>query len=153
MKTIMKLDDLTTITQLTDFLSGTQTVAFSVIDDKDACYRWIQRELVKFRYLTFPRADKGAVMCYLMKVSDYSRQQITRLVAQYRRTGRLQRRQRTVAAFTRKYTAQDIRLLAAMDERHDTPCGPAVKKLCERACEVFDEVQFVAWMEPALGEA
>lgn len=138
----MKLDDLTTITQLTDFLSGTQAVAFSVIDDKDACYRWIQRELVKFRYLTLPRADKGAVMRYLMKVSGYSRQQLTRLVAQYRRTGRLQRRQRTVAGFARKYTAQDILLLAAMDERHGTPCGPAVKKLCERACEVFDEVQY-----------
>lgn len=142
MKTIMKLDDLTTIAQLTDFLSGTQAVAFSVIDDKDACYRWIQRELVKLRYLTLPRTDKGVVMRYLMKVSGYSRQQLTRLVAQYRRTGRLQRRQRTVAGFTRQYTAQDIRLLAAMDERHGTPCGPAVKKLCERACKVFDEVQY-----------
>ena len=36
-----------------------------------------------------------------------------------------------------------IRLLAAMDERHDTPCGPAVKKLCERACEVFGEAEYV----------
>ena len=36
MKTIMKLEDLTTIDQLTDFLSGTQVVAFSVISDKDA---------------------------------------------------------------------------------------------------------------------
>jgi len=34
MKTIMKLKDLTTIDQLTDFLSGTQTVAFSVISNK-----------------------------------------------------------------------------------------------------------------------
>ena len=42
----MKLEDLTSIDQLTDFLSGTQTVAFSVISDKDACYRWIQGELV-----------------------------------------------------------------------------------------------------------
>ena len=48
MKTIMKLEDLKTIDQLTDFLSGTQAVAFSVISDTDACYRWIQGELVKF---------------------------------------------------------------------------------------------------------
>jgi hypothetical protein len=34
MKTIMKLEDLTTIDQLEDFLSGTQAVAFSVISDK-----------------------------------------------------------------------------------------------------------------------
>jgi len=49
------------------------------------------------------------------------------------------RRQRTVSGFKLKYSEQDIRLLAAMDERHDTPCGPAVKKLCEQACEVFGQ--------------
>ena len=38
----MKLEDLKTITQLTEFLSGTQAVAFSIILDKDDCYRWIQ---------------------------------------------------------------------------------------------------------------
>ena len=44
-----------------------------------------------------------------------------------------------------------------MDERHkvraparegplgdDTPCGPAVKKLFERACEVFGQTQYTA---------
>ena len=40
----MKLEDLTTIDQLEDFLSGTQAVAFSVISDKEACY--IQRAAV-----------------------------------------------------------------------------------------------------------
>jgi len=57
----MKLEDLTTIDQLVDFLSGTQAVAFSVISDKDACYRWIQGELVKFRYLRLSRQGKGVV--------------------------------------------------------------------------------------------
>ena len=46
MKTIMKLEDLATIEQLTDFLSGTQAVAFSIISNKDECYRWIQGGLV-----------------------------------------------------------------------------------------------------------
>src|SRR5680860_999971 len=27
-------------------------------------------------------------------------------------------------------------------ERHDTPCGPAVKKLCERAFEVFGQMEY-----------
>jgi len=142
MKTIMTLEDLTTIDQLEDFLSGTQAVVFSVLSDKDACYRWIQRELVKFRYLKLSRQGKGVVIRYLVKISGYSRQQLTRLIGQYRKTGRLQRRQRTVSGFKSKYTEKDIRLLAAMDERHDTPCGPAVKKLCERACEVFGQMEY-----------
>jgi hypothetical protein len=65
MKTIMKFEDLTTIDQLENFLSGTQAVAFSVISDKDACYRWIQGELVKFRYLRLSRQGKGAVILSL----------------------------------------------------------------------------------------
>jgi len=142
MKTIMKLDDLITIDQLRDFLSGTQAVAFSVLGDKDASYRWIQGELVRFRYLTLARQDKGVVIRYLMKVSGYSRQQLTRLVAQYRDTGQLRRRQRTVAGFASRYTAEDIRLLATTDERHETPCGPAVKKLCERAYAVFGQKEY-----------
>ena len=116
----MKLEDLTTIDQLTDFLSGTQAVAFSVISDKDACYRWIEGELIKFRYLKRSRQGKGVVIRYLMKISGYSRQQLTRLIAQYRKTGRIRRHQRTTSGFKQKYTEQDIRLLAAMDERHDT---------------------------------
>jgi transposase InsO family protein len=144
MKTIMKLEDLTTIDQLEDFLSGTQAVAFSVISDKDTCYRWIQGELVKFRYLRLSRHGKGVVIRYLIKVSGYSRQQLTRLIAQYRKAGRLRRRQRTVAGFKPRYTGQDIRLLAEMDERHGTPCGPAVKKLCERACEVFGQAEYAS---------
>ena len=84
MQTIMKLEDVTTVVQLTDFLSGTQAVAFTVLSDKDACYRWIQGELVKFQPLMRARRDKGVVIRYLMKVSGYSRQQITRLIRQYR---------------------------------------------------------------------
>jgi transposase InsO family protein len=144
MKTIMKLEDLTTVDQLTDFLSGTQAVAFSVLGNTDAGYRWIQGVLVKFQYLTLSRKDKGVVIRYLVKISGYSRQQLTRLIRQYRKGGSLQRRQRTVQGFARRYNAQDIGLLAAMDERHDTPCGPAVKKLCERACVVFGQGEYAA---------
>ena len=103
MKTIMKLEDVTTVAQLTEFLSGTQAVAFTVLSDTDACYRWLQGELVKFRFPELSRSDKGVVIRYLMKVSDYSRQQITGLIRQYRQTGTLKRRQRTVAGFTCGY--------------------------------------------------
>ena len=142
MQTLMNLDNLTSIDQLAEFLSGTQTVAFSVLSNPAARYEWVQKTLVRFRYPTLSRRHQGVVIRVLTKVSGYSRQQITRLIAQYRKTGTLKRRQRTVTGFTQKYTSADIGLLAAMDQRHDTPCGPAVKKLCERALLVFGQTEY-----------
>ncbi len=53
----MKLEDLTTVDQLADFLAGTQAVVFLIISDKDASDHCIQGELVKFRYLALSRSD------------------------------------------------------------------------------------------------
>jgi hypothetical protein len=89
MKTIMNAEDLTTVDQLIAFLEGTQPVAFQVVSDKDSRYHWVQQTLVKFHSLSLSKPDKGVLIRYLMKISGYSRQQITRLARQYRDTGRL----------------------------------------------------------------
>ena len=138
----MSIEDLTTIDQVTAFLEGTQRVIFEVPKDKDIRYQWVQRILVKFHYLSLSRPDKGVLIRYLMRLSGYSRQQLTRLIKQYRDTGRLVRRQSTVNGFARRFTAEDIRLLAAMDERHNTPNGLTMKKLCERAYTVYDQAKY-----------
>ncbi len=138
----MKLNALTTLGQVAAFLSGTQPVTFSVLSTKAECYQWIQANLLTFEYLTLSKPHKGLVCRYLEKVSGYSRQHLTRLIHQYRQTGRVLRCPRTVQGFARRYTEEDIRLLAAMDARHDTPCGPAIKKLCERAWQLFGEAEY-----------
>ena len=79
---------------------------------------------------------------FLIKITGYSRQQITRLVKQYRDTGKIERQQRTYQGFERLYTNEDIRLLASLDERHNTLSGPATKKLCERAHQLFNQTQY-----------
>ena len=127
---------------MADFLAGTQPVTFSVLSTKEESYQWIQGNLLRFEYLTLSKPDKGLVCRYLEKVSGYSRQHLTRLIHVYRQSGCVTRRQRSVQGFARRYTVEDIRLLAAMDARHDTPCGPAVKKLCERAWQLFGEVKY-----------
>lgn len=54
-KAIVKLDNLTTIDQLTHFLLEAQAVAFLVTNDKVGCHRRTQQALIKFRYLTLNR--------------------------------------------------------------------------------------------------
>ncbi len=142
MKTIMILSDLTTIEQLEQFLQGSQTCAYTILSNKNERYRWIRKTLVQFHYMTLRKSDKGVVIRYIIQMSGYSRQQITRLIKQYTKTGKITHRQQTNKGFKRRYTDADIRQLAVLDELHQTPSGPVVKKLCERAYEIFNDVTF-----------
>jgi hypothetical protein len=133
MKTIMTLNSLTTIDQLAHFLDGSQICAYQVQSSAEERYKYIQKTLVQFRYYQLKKQEKGVVIRYLMKISGYSRQQITRLIRQYRTTGKCERKQQTVRGFSRRYSDADIHLLSELDELHETPCGAVMKILCIRA--------------------
>ena len=104
-----------TLEQVRQFLDGTGAIDL-VIETMKERYDWIRDTLIRFRYRHLGKADKGLLLDFLQKVSGYSRIQVKRLVKQYLKTGRLQRRQRTAKGFSRKYTLEDIRLLARTDE-------------------------------------
>jgi hypothetical protein len=142
MKTIMSLEQLTTLDAIKKFLDGTQAVAFNVATDKSERYRWIQQALVKHRYLLLGKTDRGAVTRYLMKVTGYSLAQTKRLIRQYVKTGTVSVKPARRNGFKRAYTEVDIRLLASMDERHGQPSGPVLKKLCERAYQRFGQADY-----------
>ena len=138
----MNDSQIETLEQVRQFLNGAAVMEIS-ISSKTECYQWIQGTRVRFRYLTLGKADRGLIRRYhLQQISGYSRAQIARLIKQYQKTGRIQRRQRTVKGFSSKYTREDIRLLAQLDELHGTLSGPATKKLCERAWQVFKQAAY-----------
>jgi len=135
----MRNKNISTIGALKNFLQGSQPVAFSVLGDKTERYNFIRKTLVKFNYISLSKKDKSIVIRYLLKMTEYSRQQLTRLIKQYIKTGKINWTPCRCNGFTKKYTNNDILLLAKTDELHDTPCGHAVKKLCERAHDQFDD--------------
>ncbi len=141
MVTYMNDKKIETLDDVRAFLAGTAQIEFS-IEGKEARYRWIEQTLRRLKYRSLARRERGLVLRYLERVSGYSRQSITRLVAQYRQTGKLRRRQRTVAGFQRYYMPKDARLLAELDELHGMPCGAAAKKLCERMYRVHGDARF-----------
>lgn len=137
----MNTTQFKTLKQIEDFLSATQEGAFSM-PTKAARYGFIQTTLKRFKYRQLSKGEKGLLLRFLSRVSGYSKVQIKRLVKQYRRTGKCQRKQRTATPFTRKYTTADIRLLAQTDKWHGTLSGPATKKLFERAYTLFDDPRY-----------
>ncbi|WP_087870413.1 hypothetical protein [Bathymodiolus platifrons methanotrophic gill symbiont] len=139
----MNLKALKNTEELQTFLDGSQAVAFSIPGDKKARYYFIQSTLKQFHYRALNKRQKGIVIRFLLQVTGYSLQQITRLIQQYLKAGVVQQRgTNKPPGFKRKYTATDIALLAEMDERYNTPSGAVIKKLCERAYSIFDETQY-----------
>ena len=139
----MKLDNLKTVTEMEAFLAGNQPIAFAVASSKDERYQFVEDILKRFRYAQLKRREKGAVIKFLRKISGYSRQQLTRMIERHNERGVLQRFHKTINGFEQIYQARDIRLLAELDQRHDTPNGFRVKKLCERAYHEFDEQAYL----------
>ena len=132
---------LHTIAQVRAFLGGTTAIAFRV--PKAERYRFIERVLTRLGYARHGRAAKGVLLRYLERMTGLSRQQVTRLVRQYRTDGTLSHRHRPPQhGFLRRFTATDVAVLADMDARHSTVSGPATKKLMERAFLVFKDARF-----------
>ena len=140
----MNLDELTTLEAIDAFLSGTQPVIFSVLSGKADRYRWLEKTLVKWRYHQRSRTEKGQLLLFMERVSDYSRPQLNRLISQHRQTGRIRWHPARGNGFKRCYTDADIRRLAQMDKLHGSPSGAVIKKLCERAFQLFDQTEYCA---------
>lgn len=138
----MKLDALNNLSDISNFLCGSQAILFTVLSDKDERYNQVEMILKRFNYTHLSRSDKGVLIKFLMKISGYSRQQITRMIKRYLEYGFLRRHQKTTNGFERQYTDNDTRLLAKIDKLHDTPNGLRVKKLCERAYHEFGDKDF-----------
>ena len=123
------------------FLNGTTGIEFSYNSSKER-YRWIAKTLKRFGYFSLTKKDKGIVQAYILKVTAFSRQHLTRLVKQYNQkhwigSSRAKRNQ-----FTTKYLREDVSLLAEVDKCHDVLSGPATKKLLVRACQVFNDPSY-----------
>ncbi len=138
----MSINQLKTVEELEQFLLGTQPVAFCIEGNVSAVYQWVQKTLVSFEYLKQKKCVKGIITQYLIKITGYSRQQIVRLIQQYRETGMVLLHYQTEHQFNKKYTSKDIRLLAQLDTWHQTLSGPATKKLCERAMICFGQTEY-----------
>lgn len=142
MRAIMKLDTIDTLEAIEKFLDGNQPVAFSILGDKHERYQFIRTTLVTFSYISASKQAKGLLRRFLVKITGYSIPQITRLIARHQQTGRLEWHPSRTNGFSQKYKDSDVRLLAKVDELHDTPCGQMIKTLCERAVNVFNDQSY-----------
>ena len=132
---------LQTVEQVRQFLEGSEAVEFRGLTAKEKYY-WIEEVLIRFRYPRLKRAEKGVIRRYVGKVTGYSRSQVSRLVAEYKRTGQLKKTEYRRHRFPRKYTLSEVGLLARADELHGWLSGPATRRVMEREYEVYGHTEF-----------
>ena len=129
--------------QVRAFVSGVDPISFT-LTDRHAAYEWMADTLRQFGYARCKRSEKGILRRYLHKVTGFSRAQVARCIKQFTADGgRIKdRRHAPAVPFVRRYTVEDIRLLAEMDALHGTLSGTTTRKLCERAFKVHGEARF-----------
>lgn len=73
-----------TVEQVRQVLEGTQALQFRAAEDDEGRYQWIDAVLRRLDYRQLQRAERGAVLAYLQRLSGYGRAQVTRLVSRAR---------------------------------------------------------------------
>ena len=137
----MNDEKLQTVEQVKQFLEGSEALEFKGLSAEEK-YKWIEITLVRFSYIRLKKADKGVIRQYIQKITGYSRAQVSRLIAEYKRTGRLKKTEYRRHRFPRKYTPSEVQLLAITDELQGWLSGPATKKIMEREYEVYGHLKF-----------
>jgi len=133
--------NLQTIEQVRQFLGGSEALEFRALSVGEK-YDWIEEVLLRFSYHRLKRAEKGVIRRYIKRITGYSRSQVSRLITEYKRRGRLRRTIYKRHRFPRKYAPADVTLLAKTDELHGWLSGPATKKIMEREYEVYGHTKF-----------
>ena len=142
MNIIVSTEELNTINDLTKFIDGNQKAAYAILGNKSEKYSWINRTLIKFQYYKLKKHEKGIVIKYLMTVTRYSRQQITRLIKKHINTGEIKHNQSNNNGFKKQYDKNDIAALAKIDEIHGSLNGKATKRLCYRAYHNYNDKNY-----------
>ncbi|HUS04312.1 MAG TPA: DDE-type integrase/transposase/recombinase [Dehalococcoidia bacterium] len=133
--------NLQTIEQVGQFPGGSEALEFRALSAGEK-YDWIEEVMIRFRYHRLNRAEKGVIRRYIGRITAYSRSQVSRLITEYKRRGRLKRMPYRRHRFPRKYTPADVILLAKTDELHGWLSGPATKKIMERECQIYGHSEF-----------
>lgn len=142
----MNVSRLETIEQIQEFVNGTAEVPFTNPSDELTLHTFVTTVMKRYRYFELPKGQRGVLSAYMRRMTGYSRQHLSRLIAQYRDTKTLKPGKRASrTSFAHVYGPEDVALLAEIDALHDTLSGPVTKALLIRAATIFGDSRY-AWL-------
>jgi transposase InsO family protein len=127
--------------QIRAFLEGSEKVEFEG-RNREEVYGWVNQTLRQQRYGELKRSGRGLMRRYLAKMTGLGRAQITRMVTLYQSGEEVKPKPYRRSRFARRYTREDIALLAEVDAAHEVLSGPATRKILQRAYYDFQESEY-----------
>jgi hypothetical protein len=142
MKINMNDSRITNISQLRDFLKGTQKFDLSLrngsIEEK---YCFIDKTIDRLKYNKFSKKDKRIVVYYLKKFTGYKGGNLYRLISRAKK-GELSRKTYQRKNPNKKYKKEDIKLLEITDAFHLRLNSLATKEILRREYELFGKKEY-----------
>lgn len=123
------------------FVSASEEIRFEGAN-RGQVYGWVERVLVEHEYAQQGKAARGLLRRYIEKMTGLSRAQVTRLIARYSASGRVEPTVYRRRRFPERYTRADIELLASVDEAHETLSGPATRRILQREVQFYGNQQY-----------
>ena len=123
------------------FVAASEEIRFESAD-RQQVYAWVEGLLVGQQYARQGKAARGLLRRYIEKMTGLSRAQVTRLIARYAASGRVEPTVYRRRRFPERFTRADIELLAAVDEAHETLSGPATRRILEREYGLFNKAEY-----------
>ena len=123
------------------FVAASEEIRFESAD-RQQVYAWVEGLLVGQQYAQQGKAARGLLRRYIEKMTGLSRAQVTRLIARYAASGRVEPTVYRRRRFPERFTRADIALLASVDEAHETLSGPATRRILEREVTLYGRQQY-----------
>lgn len=123
------------------FVEASQGIQFEA-ENRQQLYGWVEQVLIGQGYAQLGKAARGLVRRYIEKMTGLSRAQLTRLIARYTASGRVQATVYRRRRFPLLYTRADVELLASVDQAHEMLSGPATRRILERELEVYKRPEY-----------
>ena len=123
------------------FVTASEAIRFEA-SDRQQLYGWVEQVLAGQQYGQLGKAARGLLRRYIEKMTGLSRAQVTRLIALYTASGKVQATVYRRRRFPQRYTRADIELLASVDEAHETLSGPATRRILEREHLLYNRPEY-----------
>lgn len=129
MTTMYDDSNIRSITDLMAFLDAAEVFDLQASCSRNERARWIYDRLVRFKYQTLSKKDRGVILRYIRQITGLTEKQIDRHVSAYKHRSKLctpyKRR-----CFPTRYTREDAELLAEVDNATRRLSGNLAAEFC-----------------------